>query len=101
MAGRDTPVNREYNRQLSSARSRAIQDVDYRNNQARQQQQEAQRREQERFLRKATRQRATPEFSMAAKDPSWTRAFDRAAKQEVDRGNERGIDRDLDDPRPR
>ena len=101
MTGRDTPVTREYNRQLSNANSRAKQDVDHKNNHARQQQQEAQQREQDRFLRKATKRRATPEFSMAAKDTSWSRAFNRAAKQEIDRGNERDINRDLDEPRTR
>lgn len=101
MAGRDTPVTREYNCQLSNACGRAKQDVDNQNNQARQRRQEAQQREQDRFLRKATRQRATPEFTMAAKDTSWSRAFNRAAEQEVDRENEHDINRGLDEPRTR
>ena len=41
-----------------------------------------------------TQQRISKGFDQAAKDKSWKRAFEKAAKQEVDRGQEKNLDHD-------
>jgi hypothetical protein len=101
LAGRMNIITREYNRQLAIAHDKAKRDVARGHLQAQIAQKGSQQRHEDMLLRQATRERATPEFTQAAKDTSWKRAFEKAARQETERGNDHELDRDRDDPNER
>ncbi len=96
-------ATQEYSRELKQAKDKAEKDVLAAQRHERNNQREVQQRDRDSFLKQAERdrQRITPEFEKAARDPSWLRAFNRAAQQEAahERDFERGKDHDHDKTR--
>lgn len=108
LAARKTRAATAYSRQLAIAESRAKAEITREQALAREKMQAGHRREQDGFLKSCARERGTksavkefnekavettrraaPEFAKAAQDPSWKRAFDKAAREEAARAHER------------
>jgi len=102
-----------FQHQLETARAKATSDIAREQNRERGEMRRAHREEREAFLTRCERQRgksnqfgrnaqditqpgASFQFKQAARDPSWQRAFQRAARDEGEREKERGRDIDRD-----
>lgn len=85
-AGKKTRVTQKYRQELGQAHDKAQREVSREHQHERSKQQDGQKREKDDFLKEAARerQRISPEFEKAARDPSWHRAFNRAAHKEAD-----------------
>ncbi len=102
--GRDKRVTQEFRSQLATAKKKAKSDIARDQKQAHEKMKAAHKRERDEFLKKAVQQRkpksktqafgenaasitqrgASEPFAQAAKDQSWQRAFEKAAKHEAD-----------------
>jgi len=107
--GRDAHVTQEFKSQLAIAQKKAKNDIARDQKQAHEKMKAAHKRERDEFLKQAVRQRkpksktrafgenaasitqrgASESFAKAAKDQSWQRAFEKAAKQQSSKARSR------------
>jgi hypothetical protein len=94
--GKQTRVTQKYEQELRQAHGKAEREVAAGHRQERDRQQDSQQRARDDFLKQAQKDRAQEktqkDFEKAARDPSWQRAFNRAAQKEA--AHEQEIERD-------
>lgn len=98
LEGKETRATQKHRHELHHAHNRAKDDVTREHGQQRRDQRDGQQRERDDFLKQAQKERAQEktqkDFEKAARDPSWQRAFNRAAQKEADHHRDNPHDHD-------
>jgi len=104
-AGKETRATQKYQHELRNAHGRAEDETAREQGQEREKQRHDQQRERDGFLKQAQHERAQEktkqDFEKAARDPSWQRAFNRAAQKEVAHERDHTNDHKHDHDKPR